>query len=793
MKNLFLVFVLLTSLPAFAQTATQTLRGKITDEVSKTPVIGATVLVIMPDAQTPLGTSSDVNGDFKLTQVPLGRQTLRISYIGYEEIVLPNVVVTAGKEVILNVSLTEKVSNLNEVTVTYDRSKDNTVTNNELSTVSTRSFNIDDTKRYAGSLGDPSRMAANFAGVVSGNDSRNDIVVRGNSPSGMLWQLEGLNIPNPNHFGSLSSTGGPVSILNNNVLGKSDFMTSAFPAQYGNGVAGVFDLKMRNGNNEKSEFLGQVGFNGFELGAEGPFSKTSKASYLINYRYSTLGAFKALGINFGTGNAVPNYQDLNAKIFIPTGTKGRFSVFAVGGRSDITLNGNDTDTTKTDLYGDENSNSRLTYATNIAGASYEYNLSPRTFAKLTLGLSTTNQQFEGDSISPVTRQAFLNGQASFKTRKYSAVLAVNHKFDARNSLNSGVTMDLLSADLYNRSLYNAGKFDTVRVNVQGETTVLTQAYTQWKHRLNPRLFFTAGIHFQHYSLTNSTALEPRAGLKYAFGNSQSIGFGYGLHSQLQNVYTYFVQTPSASGLLFTNKNLGFTKSHHLVLSYENNLTDNLHLKAETYYQSVFNAQVEQRRSSFSSLNTGANFAPQEEDSLVNNGTGHNYGVELTLERYFSKGYYFLATTSFFDSKYKGSDGVERNTAFNTHYVFNVLVGKEVKVGRKKSNVLAVNLRLSTVGGRYFSPLNVAASRSRGEAVYDGSRAYSQQQTPYFRTDLKLAYRKELAKSTLEIALDLQNLSNNKNIFQQTYNTRTQGIANQYQQGFFPVPFVRYTF
>jgi hypothetical protein len=148
-------------------------------------------------------------------------------------------------------------------------------------------------------------MASNFAGVSGANDARNDIIIRGNSPSGLLWQLEGLNIPNPNHFGSLSSTGGPVSMLNNNVLDKSDFMTSAFPAQYGNALSGVFDLSLRNGNNEKYEFLGQVGFNGFELGAEGPFSKNSKSSFLINYRYSTLALFQQIGINFGTGSATP--------------------------------------------------------------------------------------------------------------------------------------------------------------------------------------------------------------------------------------------------------------------------------------------------------------------------------------------------------------------------------------------------------------------------------------------------------------------------------------------------------
>ena len=793
MKYLFASSLLiLFSLTASAQSATQTLRGRLIEEVTKSPVVGATVLVVFAEPNhKPIGAVTDVNGDYKITNVPLGRQTVRISYVGYEELTLPNIIVTAGKEVILNLALTEKVTSLNEVVVAYDRTKDKAVTNNELVLVSGRSFNTDDTKRFAGSLGDPSRMAANFAGVVSGNDSRNDIVVRGNSPTGMLWQLEGLNIPNPNHFGTIGTTGGPVSVLNANNLSKSDFLTGAFPAQYGNALSGAFDLKMRTGNDEKHEFLGQVGFNGFEIGAEGPLKKGSKASYIINYRYSTLGLFKTLGISFGT-SGTPNYQDLNLKISVPTGRNGKFTFFGIGGLSDVVFLGNDVDTTKGDLYGSENSNIRSKFGVGVAGLSYEYNLTPKTFAKLTLGASGTKDQFSTDSISSISRQAFLNARGNLYTQKYSTVFSLNHKFNPKNSLYSGVTVDVQDADLFNQDIYDAGTRPITRVNSQQRTT-LTQAYAQWRHRFDTRLTLTAGLHFQNYSLGNHSVAEPRVALKYLLGNTQSIALGYGLNSQIQSIYTSLVQTQTPMGIAFTNKGLGFTRSHQTVLSYENKLSQQVMLKVETYYQSIFDAPVEQRKTSYSALNTGATFAPSDQDSLVNKGTGTNYGVELTLERSFSRGYYFLITGSLFNSKYKGSDGIERNTAFNSHYVFNALAGREVKVGSKRNNVLALSLKVSTVGGRYFSPVDREASRLKGEAVYDERYAYSVQQTPYFRTDLKIAYRRELRKSTLEMALDLQNVTNNQNIFQQTYNTRTNTINNQYQQGFFPVPYMRYTF
>jgi hypothetical protein len=779
--------ILLISLNANSQN-TQTVRGQILDEASKAPLPGVSISII--SSQPFLGTVSDVNGNFKINNVPIGRQSIKISFIGYEEQVTSNVIVTSGKEIVLNIVMTEKVNKLSGVDVVYDRSQDSKETLNEMTSVSARSFNLEDTKKYAGALGDPSRMAANFAGVIGANDSRNDIVVRGNSPNGMLWQMEGLNIPNPNHFGSFTSTGGPVSMLNNNNLDKSDFMTSAFPAQYGNATAGVFDLHLRNGNNEKTEFVGQVGFNGFELGAEGPFSKKTKGSYIVNYRYSTLGVFQQLGINFGTGSATPLYQDLNYKIFLPSGSKGKFTLFGMYGRSSVEFLGKDVDTTETDLYGSENENSKVKFANTITGLAYDHQLSKKTNIRFNAGVGTTFQDFKGDSISYLTREEFPSAQATFETIKYSTGITLTHKFNAKNSLMAGVTSDLNHFELFNKDIYN-GTTDRVLVDIQDEY-VLLQSYVQWKHRFNNKLSLNTGLHSQYLDLNESFAIEPRVGLKYLINDFQSIGIGYGLHSQMQNIYTYYVQTPTANGIEYTNQDLDFTRSHHLVLSYDCSLSEFVRIKTEIYYQSIFDAPVERIPSSFSALNTGADFGPSNQDSLINDGTGTNYGLELTLERFFSRNYYFLITASLFDSKYKGSDGVERNTAFNTNYVFNVLGGKEFAVG-KKGNIIALNVKVTYTGGKYLTPIDYAASAIEKDAVFKESEAYSERQDPYFRTDIKVSYRKEYRRSTMEFALDLQNVTNNKNVFMQSYNPRTNSISTEYQQGFFPVPTFRYTF
>jgi hypothetical protein len=798
LKIVFMSLLLVAVVPAMGQ-GVQTIRGRVVDEVAGTPLVGVNVIV---KSQGPamLGASTDMDGNFEIINVPLGKHALQVSYLGYEEQLVSNVLVTAGKEVVLTLRLTESVKQLAELVVQSKSTDDKTATNNDLAVVSSRSFNVDDTKRYAGALGDPSRMAANYAGVISGNDSRNDIVVRGNSPSGMLWQLEGLNIPNPNHFGSLNSTGGPVSMLNNNNLDKSDFMTSAFPAQYGNATAGVFDLRLRDGNNSKSEYLAQVGFSGFELGAEGPLSKKSKASYIINYRYSTLGLFQTLGIDFGTGSNTPIYQDLNFKISLRSKNSGKWTIFGLGGNSKIDLLGSDIDKVElesddSDLYGDENTDTRPRYQTGIVGVSYEMNVSPKTYMKVTAGLSRTQEKFTSDSlvrndVNDVTAY-YLRAEGELTQVKPSLVFHTRTKFNPRNSLTSGIYIDANRFDLYNRDVYANLGLDSVRVNVE-DTYQLYQAYSTWRHRFNNKFSINTGLHAQYYSLTDQAVLEPRIGASYVINGRHTLSAGFGVHNQAQNIYTSYVQTRQDDDYILTNKDLGFTTNTQYVVTYDWFITENLRLKAEAYYQTLTNVPVEAQPSSYSAINSGLGFAPDDRDYLVNEGTGTNKGVELTIERFFTDDYYFLVTGSLFDSKYKGSDDIERNTAYNTQYVLNALAGKEFRVGRKK-NYLVFNLKMTTVGGRYLTPIDLDASGSFGRPIYVESEAFSEKQDPYFRTDIRVSYRKEYRKSTLEVALDLQNVTNNKNIFAQTYNPRTNSIATEYQQGFFPVPFIRYTF
>jgi len=328
---ILLVFFAGFPFPIFSQPILySTIRGTVTDRSTQSPLVGATIVIMNSDPL--MGTTTDAEGNFKLAKVPIGKRQLKVTYVGYSPYISEILNVSSGKETLVVIPLEETMITGAEVEIRGDYRKYGAI--NKMATVSVRSFSVDETSRFAGSYNDPARMAANFAGVTSGVDNRNDIIVRGNSPMGLQWQIDGMEIPNPNHFAAVGTTGGPVTILNNNLLTNSDFFTGAFPASYGNALAGVFDLRMRSGNNEKHEYWFGIGWNGLEFGSEGPFSKKSRASYIFSYRYSLLDVLSRTGIKL---NVVPYYQDLNFKISIPAKKAGVFTIEGIGGLSFIQL------------------------------------------------------------------------------------------------------------------------------------------------------------------------------------------------------------------------------------------------------------------------------------------------------------------------------------------------------------------------------------------------------------------------------------------------------------------------
>lgn len=780
MKWFLYVLTLTIGSSVFAQNDGQTIKGSVVDRQSQQTIPGVTITILSTDPL--VRTKTDVDGNYKFEHLSAGRYDIQAIYTGYKSITIPNVVLTAGKEVVLDFAMEENITTVNEVTVSGTK-KNETI--NELTSVSARSFSTEEVNRFAGGRSDPSRMAANFAGVSSPNDARNDIVIRGNSPTGVLWRIDGLNIPNPNHFSTIGTTGGPVSALNTNVLKNSDFFTSAFPSEYGNANAGVFDLGFRKGNSDKREHTFQIGaLTGIEAMTEGPINKAKGSSYMIAYRYAFTGVAQKIGIPIGTA-ATPFYQDISFK-FVGGQTKfGKFTFFGLGGVSNITFDHNNIDST--DLFAYPNRDSYFKSKVALVGLSHFIRVNDKSYFKTVIGSTYSGSNYDEDTIQKTTQLTTRVIENSTQQLRYSINTSYNSKINSKLFVKVGVIDEIINLNLYYRN--RTFTPDWVQIWDYKDYTTLLQGYAQAKYSFNDKVTLNAGLHSQYLVLNQSFSLEPRAGLKIQLNEKNTLSLGYGLHSQMQPTDVYFYRNQLTDGsYVQSNKDLGFTKSAHYVLGYDWYPVKDWRVKAEVYYQHLYNVPVTTLPSSYSMLNAGASFNPNEAAYLINSGTGENYGSELTIEKFFSKGYYALMTGSVYQSTYKGSDGISHNTAFNGQYVYNVLLGKEFKVGAEKRHRLTIDVKMTQAGGRYFTPVDLAASQAAGKEVVKGdSYAFSERNPDFYRFDIKFGF--VLNSKKFKIAqswfFDIQNVTNHKNVFAQRYNPVKNTINTAYQIGFFP--------
>lgn len=784
-------FCLLTG-SLLAQVNRQTVRGIVSDGDSEGPLAGAKVMLIK-DSTVINGSMTDTLGRFRIEAVPVGRYTLVATYLGYERFSLPNLQVNSGREVIQHIGMSEAFVQMEGVEITAS-SKDQAI--NEMAYVSARTFSIEEADRYAGSRGDPARMASNFAGVQGGDDSRNDIVVRGNSPLGVQYRLEGIDIPNPNHFSILGGTGGPVSILNNKVLSNSDFFTGAFPAEYGNSTAAVFDLGLRNGNNEKTEFTGQLGLLGAEALIEGPISKQKRSSYLINYRYATIALMEVLGINFGIA-ALPQYQDLTFKLNFPQKNGDNLSVWGIGGASNIKIENakrNPEDIYDNDIGKDVRFGSRM----GMGGVKYLKRLGDDAWLKSSVYASINYSYSFHDTLNDLSLPATQQVPGLFmRLRYYNSKIGTAHmynrKLSTRATFRAGLHLDYVNSFGIDSTRYLSPTEYRLRSNYN-VSTAFTRGYAQLKYKLSPGLTLNTGLHAMYLFLNGSFALEPRAGLRWQASDKHAFSLGYGLHNQLQPWHIYHQALPDARTGGFVQRDLDFTRSQHLVSGWDWRISNFLRTRVELYYQNLSNVPVEDSPSAFSLLNQGASFVLlRPEDTLVNEGSGRNFGLELTLEKFFSRGYFFLITGSLFESQYRGSDGVLRDTDYNGNYSLSTLVGKELPLGKKKNTILGLSFNATYAGGKRYSPIDLDASRAFGEYRGIDSLTNTLQLDNYFRADLRVSLRINRPKVSHEIAFDGVNFLNRENqlglIFDQVRDVAR--LVPQLQ--FFPILYYRIEF
>lgn len=756
-------FMLLVSITGKAQSKdsrilTQSIRGIVYDRASGTALPYATVALTDDNR---FAVTTDEEGRFIIEKVPVGRHDMIARYVGYEPAVFREILLTSAKEVILEIGLNENIRELDEVVVRPQINKEQSL--NKMATTGARTLSVEEASRYAGGMDDPARLVGSFAGVASGLNT-NGISIHGNAPHLLQWRLEDIEIPNPNHFADVAVLGGGVlSSLSSHVLGNSDFFTGAFPAEYNNAVSGVFDMKLRNGNNRKHENTFQVGVLGIDFASEGPFSKKSNASYIFNYRYSTTGLLNKInGMNMG---GVLDYQDLNFKLNFPTKKAGIFSVWGTG-----LIDKAEPDFEEDPLKWDYKEDARYSVAKQsmaAGGISHRYYFDNNTLWKTTLAATYFSHKATEDMYDmDLESSPYLN--MNRKSTNLVLSTSFNRKYSARHTNQTGITYTRMMYDM-NLKLapYETRPLETIS---EGEgSTDLISAYTSSSVGLNDNISLNVGLNGQILTLNNQWTLEPRAGIKWQANARNTFALAYGLHSRMEKTDVYFVKTPH-TGEQLVNKDLDFTKAHHLMFSYNHRLSENVNLRIEPYFQYLFDVPTEMG-GSFSVLNRTDFYVEQ---ALVNKGKGRNFGIDLTLEKYLSKGLYYMVTASLFDSKYSGGDGIWHNTRFNRNFIVNGLIGKEWMTGKNKQDMLSVNLKATVQGGDRYSPIDEEATMNHPdkEVQYDESKAYSKQFSPQVIMNGTISYKMNRRKVSHEFAIKMINITGAKEYSGHAYNLRT---------------------
>ncbi len=774
-----LFFLLLSADVIFAQPVLRSsVKGIVLDAVSLEPLAGAGILLIGSDP--PIACSSDETGHFRLKGIPIGNAELKVSFIGYATFITEPVVISSGKEADITVHLKQTGIDGKEIEVKGDYRKGDIL--NRMASVSIRPFSVDETFRFPGTYNDPARMAQNFAGVTSGIDNRNDIIVRGNSPSGLQWRLDDMEIPNPNHFAAVGTTGGPVTLLNDNLLTNSDFLTGSFPAQYGNTTAGVFDLRMKTGNSDHHEFWFGLGWNGLEFGSEGPFSKKSAASYIFSYRISMLQLLGYTGIKM---NVVPQYQDLSFKITLPLKKAGVLTITGMGGLSYIQLF--DSRKEQTDWmfpdYGEDLANgSNL----GVLGITHQASLKPGLRIKTMIYAVSSLVYTRVDTFSNVATTPSLWAGERSSELKLSFSSRLFKKFSAKSSIETGLDYDHFFMKFADSMMFKS----TFQVHTgTKEQMDFIRIYGQWAQSLTPALELKAGLYASWLPMNNSWAVEPRIGMDWQISGNHVINFGAGMYSQMPPHVVYFQINKLPGGMIAQpNRDLDFTRSVQSALSYDFRPSKTLHLKTEVYCQYLYDLPVKASIPQYSLSNEGHDFFlnRQYSDSLINRGTGINYGIEFTFERYYHKQYYFLFTASVYNSKYTAYDNVRRNSAFGVNYVLNAVGGYDFVIGKRKWGILSLGLRATYAGGNPYIPFDVNATVASGETMMDWPASFLSRYPDYKRASLRFGLKRNLPGYNVEFILDLQYRTNYTNVYLQRIDPKTGEIRNFFSMGFFPM-------
>ncbi|MCP4123786.1 MAG: hypothetical protein GY751_18715 [Bacteroidetes bacterium] len=756
------------------QDAYTNLFSTIVNDITEQPVIDAHV-IIHGSAGDFYGIS-DHRGRLVIEQIPPGDYTVTISHINYQHFVLSISIITDRN---MEFRLKQAAYELDAFEVVAN---EKITQANDMSLVSTNTFTIKLANKFPAVLEDPGRIATLYPGVSGGlSDATNEIIVRGNSPRGNTWRIEGIDVVSPNHFSKEGDTGGSISIIGSNLMDKSDILTTAYPAQYGNAFGGFFDIHFKEGSRDTWSLKTKVSLIGLEGFAEGPMGE--KASFLVNGRYSTFALIEKMGINL-RGIDTPEFYDVNYKVHFDAGEKAKINFFGVNGWSEVGENKMGKDSLGNNYLKRKD---QIVYDHILNGVNYQQRINPKTILDISgaiLKSRSSRLDYARDDTGP-----FL----ILKDKSYDNLYLKGHA-QVRNKWKSGVlqTGFIFSHNVFDLKEAKNKDLDTLvglkeKLRETGKTQYC-QFYSSIKWEPSSHLVLTGGLHSLFFAFNRNLSVEPRFALRWAPSSNHSLSVGAGLYSKLDNMVTYFARTTDTLGNTYRlNRNLEMTKSVQSVISYRYQPIEIFDVIVEAYYQFLYNVAISGDTSNsklnlYSSINAKSLI---DHGNLVSEGKAYNYGMDLSATLTTPNRWLAKFNLSLFDSQYLAADGVVRRTRWSHNISSNIIFGKEFLLGSQKNGSFRVGANLVLSGGRRFPVIDEEASLSAGSKIYDEELSFSLRGPMYYRLDVMFSYTLTKPKFEWNIRIDVQNVTDNTTLVEQDFDP-VSGITEDVRGQIFPV-------
>lgn len=725
--------------------------GSVKDFVTRQPVIGANIIVL----GTTIGSATDTNGNFIIENLDPDTYQLRASAVGYQSLTKTDIVVSPGRLSQVFFELNSQAIELEGIIISSDYFRKNPFEVNSI-----RSFSNEEIRRSPGGFEDVVRALSVLPGVAQADAGRNDLIVRGGAPSENLYLVDGIEVPNINHFGTQGATGGPLSFINLDFVRETSFSTGGFSSLYGDKLSSVLTIDLRDGRNDRLGGKATIAASQFGLNAEGPlFSENS--SFLFSARRSYLDfIFKAAGFSF-----VPEYYDVLTKADFKIDNKNSFSFLFIGAFGNVKFF-NDDEEQRFD-------NSRILGTDQlqyVTGLSYR-----RLISNGFYNISLSRNYTDFDSRQ---RDINLNPLFTNKSKEEENNLRADlvYQISNRAELNIGSTAKLIEFDadiLFPTFITTFGDSLPITSLNKSEKFLKLGSYINFNFKPFSRLTTNLGLRLDYFdALQQSTYLSPRFSTSYQLTEITNLNFSTG----------FYHQSPSYIWLIADNRNkdLKSVRVDQYVLGFDHRLNEDALLKVEGFYKDYSDYPTSLVRPYLVLANTGAGFAGSDDnysafglEPLVSEGFGNTRGVELSIQKKLSQTpYYGILSLTYSESEFTALDGIKRPGSYDQNWIFNLSGGYKI------DKHWEISSKFRFASGKPYTPFN--SDGTQNVADYNTRRLKS-----LHSLDLRVDKRWFFTGWTLITYIDIQNVYNKNNLSGIRWDRREQKVDESSSIGILP--------